>query len=188
MQRGIHPQSKYCKGEGRWLVQIWMFSCWGTGRQGCKGPQVPHIANLGVFNERVGGWVGVSPAKDTASAPPSLMAGASWEHRAETVCSVWQRHCDSTVGGIWGFTKVCLLCSCRHQTPTRWDQHPNYVERSHLVDRFTGITKKHCKWLVVSVKQPNKVKLTWIDEQSSPQLHVLSAGITLSDIFHAQCN
>lgn len=47
-----------------------------------KGLQVPHIANLGVFNERVGGWVGVwvgvSPAKDTtASAPPNLMAGAS---------------------------------------------------------------------------------------------------------------
>lgn len=59
-----------------------MFSCWGAGREGCKGLQVPHIANLGVFNERVGGWVGVwvgvSPAKDTAaSAPPNLMAGAS---------------------------------------------------------------------------------------------------------------
>lgn len=54
-----------------------MFSCWGPGREGCDGLQVPRIANLGVFNERAVGRVGVSPAKDTASAPPNLTAGAS---------------------------------------------------------------------------------------------------------------
>lgn len=145
-------------GRGRWLVQIWMFSCWGTGRgwgRAARAYKSPYIANLGVFNERLAGWVGGCEPRQGYGKCSSELDG-----RGQLRTSSW----DSLLRLA---TSLRLHCGRNSEDPPRsacsaaaairrWHAELNIqtMLKGHIWSTDSrAITNKHITLLVVSVEK-----------------------------------